>query len=140
MTQSDLHPACRVTPTSATQVANTVQFLAEANCKFAVRGGGHSSWAGGMLLDDPSVHQRLTIPLIAANIGGHGITIDLSAFNNIHVSTDRSSVTVGAGNRWYDVYNALEPLGLAVSGGRVAQVGVSGLTLGGKLPAFKPWK
>lgn len=39
---------------------------------------------------------------------------------------------VGAGNRWLDVYSKLDPMGLSVVGGRVAEIGVGGLTLGGE--------
>lgn len=69
---------------------------------------------------------------VAANIGSHGLTIDLSSFNAVTVSDDRSFVSVGGGNRWLDVYLLLDSMGLGVSGGRVADVGVGGLTLGGK--------
>ena len=40
-------------------------------------------------------------------------------------------MTVGPGNRWADVYSKLDALGIAIGGGRVATVGVGGLTLGG---------
>lgn len=72
----------------------------------------------------------------AANILD-GITIDLSSMKAVNVAADHSSVSVGAGARWEDVYNNLEPLGLAVAGGRAAPVGVSGLTLGGRIMPSK---
>jgi len=68
----------------------------------------------------------------AANIND-GITIDLSSVKYVNVAADHSAVSIGAGARWADVYNNLEPLGLAVAGGRAAPVGVSGLTLGGRV-------
>jgi FAD/FMN-containing dehydrogenase len=49
-------------------------------------------------------------------------------------------VSVGAGNRWINVSEALDPLGLAVVGGRSATVGVSGLTLGGGISYFSGTK
>lgn len=67
----------------------------------------------------------------AANIQ-QGITIDLSALNQVTPSAGLSTVTVGPGNRWEDVYLKLDALGIAIGGGRVAIVGVGGLTLGGK--------
>jgi len=70
--------------------------------------------------------------LIAANIGSEGLTIDLSKLNDVSVSADHSLVSVGGGARWVDVYRTLHDLGLAAPGGRVANVGVGGLTLGGK--------
>jgi FAD binding domain len=46
------------------------------------------------------------------------------------------SVKVGAGARWFDVYRTLEAEGLMVLGGRVADVGVGGLTLGGGISFY----
>lgn len=51
--------------------------------------------------------------------------------NCISVSEDRTTVSIGPGCRWLDVYDTLEPFGLTVVGGRVASVGVGGLILGG---------
>ena len=67
----------------------------------------------------------------AANIGPNGITIDLSALDQVLVSKDNNTVSIGGGSRWGDVYTKLEPYGLAVCGGRVFDVGVGGLLLGG---------
>ena len=62
-----------------------------------------------------------------------GLTIDLANLNQIQVSQDRTLTHVGAGNRWIDVYRRLGDQQLAVIGGRVAGIGVGGLTLGGML-------
>ena len=43
---------------------------------------------------------------------------------------------MGPGNTWYDVYSKLDPIGLSVIGGRVAAIGVGGLTLGGGISFF----
>jgi len=91
-----------------------VAVLAHSDCRFAVRGGGHMSWAG------------------AANIR-NGVTVDLSAMNTVSVSEDKSTTFVGGGARWQDVYLKLDAMNLAVSGGRVNDVGVGGLTLGGTI-------
>lgn len=45
--QSSLSPACRVTPQNTLDVAAAVKILVTANVEFAVRGGGHTSFAGG---------------------------------------------------------------------------------------------
>ena len=66
----------------------------------------------------------------AANIEG-GITIDLSAINQVSVSGDHTVTSVGGGARWQDVYLKLDAMNLAVSGGRVSEVGVGGLITGG---------
>ena len=73
----------------------------------------------------------------ASNIQG-GLTIDLANLNQIQVSLDKTLTYVGAGNRWIDVYKHLEDQQLAVIGGRVAGIGVGGLTLGGTLHAESP--
>jgi FAD/FMN-containing dehydrogenase len=71
----------------------------------------------------------------ASNIDG-GLTIDLLKLNQVTVSADQIQTSVGSGNRWIDVYSVLEPKGLAVIGGRVADIGVGGLTLGGGMSFF----
>lgn len=68
----------------------------------------------------------------ASNIQG-GLTIDLANLNKIQVSQDRTLTHVGSGNHWVDVYGQLDKQQLAVIGGRVAGIGVGGLTLGGTL-------
>ena len=83
-------------------------------CRFAIRGGGHTSFAG------------------SANIA-HEITIDLRAMNSVTVSNDNTTTAVGGGAKWVDVYQKLDALNLAVSGGRSNLVGVGGLSTGGEL-------
>ena len=79
-----------------------------------MRGGGHGFVQG------------------VSNIEG-GVTIDLRGLDEISLSKDKSTVTVGAGQTWGNVFSHLDPHGLSVSGGRHAPVGVGGSTLGGKL-------
>ena len=67
----------------------------------------------------------------AANIA-EGVTIDLSALNSVVVNEAQTITSIGVGARWEQVYLALDAMGLATSGGRVAPVGVGGLTTGGK--------
>jgi FAD/FMN-containing dehydrogenase len=81
-------------------------------CPFAVKSGGHATFRGASNIQD-------------------GITIDLNKLNMIQVSNDKKTTRVGAGNRWIDVYSALAPRNLSVVGGRVSDIGVGGLTLGG---------
>ena len=61
------------------------------------------------------------------------MTIDLALFKQVQVSPDHKLASIGPGNRWSEVYSRLEPLGLAVSGGRWGNVGVGGLLTGGKV-------
>jgi hypothetical protein len=86
-------------------------------CQFAIRSGGHSGVPGASNLAD-------------------GLVIDLGRLREVTLSADKQSVRAGAGNRWSDVYSRLDPYKVAVVGGRVASVGVGGLTLGGGLSYF----
>lgn len=52
------------------------------------------------------------------------------------MSSNKSLAYVGPGNTWYDVYTQLQPEGVQVIGGRVAAIGVGGLTLGGGVSFF----
>lgn len=91
----------------------------EFPCPVAVRSGGHTYFGG------------------ASNIE-KGVTIDLSALDTIEVHPGDDIVSIGPGAKWGEVYSHLEPLNLGVAGGRVAQVGVGGLTLGGGISFFSP--
>lgn len=67
-----------------------------------------------------------------------GVTIDLQGLDSIDLGADKSTVSVGPGATWDAVYATLDPLGLSVAGGRIAGVGVGGLTLGGGISYFGP--
>lgn len=118
--EKELQPACIVKPASANDVSTAINILSgaskgnESAVKFAVRSGGHTPWAG------------------SANIDG-GVTLDLQMLNQISVQPDRKSVIIGTGSTWGNAYNTLDAMNLSISGGRAAQVGVGGLSLGGKL-------
>lgn len=116
-----MEPSCIVSPQNSQDVAASIRVLGSRlsavshlpRCQFAIRGGGHTPWAG------------------SANINS-GMTIDLSAMNTVSVNPSRTIVSAGPGNKWIDVYTHLDPLGLSVTGGRVSDIGVAGLTTGGK--------
>ena len=113
---AQVNPSCIVQPYSATEVAKAVTALVKANktqsCQFAVRSGGHTTWAG------------------AANIE-EGVTIDLSMMNSTTYHAETNTTTVLPGAQWGSVYKVLDPLKVAVAGGRAPSVGVGGLALGG---------
>lgn len=121
--EQQVAPTCVVSPQNERDVAATVSLLSRTasatnalgigHCHFAIRGGGHTPFAGSANID-------------------RGITIDLSTMKTISVNSDQNLVSVGPGNTWIEVYLKLEPLGLAVPGGRVPDIGVAGLTTGGK--------
>lgn len=110
-------PICRFSPTSPYDVSIAVLTLQVTQCQFAVKSGGHAAFTG------------------ASNING-GITIDLINLKQVTVSADKTQTSVGPGNRWFDVYSKLQPQGLTVIGGRVSDIGVGGLTLGGGISFF----
>lgn len=115
--QQSNSPTCRFSPTDAVGVSVAVLALRVTQCKFAVKSGGHATFAG------------------ASNIDA-GVTIDLINFNQVAVSANKKETAVGAGNIWHDVYNYLQPKGLTVIGGRVSAIGVGGLTTGGGMSFF----
>ncbi|KAJ0363036.1 hypothetical protein COL26b_013142 [Colletotrichum chrysophilum] len=115
--QAEIHPACFVTPEDTEDVATTMKILTSSSIPFTVKSGGHTAFDGG------------------SNIA-HGVTVDLVRLNQIVLSDDRQTVSVGPGNRWANISETLDPLGLAVVGGRVSDVGVSGLILGGGISYF----
>lgn len=71
----------------------------------------------------------------AANIED-GVTLDLRVLNHFSFSENMTSVTLGPGLRWGEVYNKLATQGLAVPGARSADVGVGGYLLGGMWKSF----
>ncbi|KAG6333932.1 hypothetical protein ID866_5154 [Astraeus odoratus] len=102
---------CAVEPGTPEDVGTVLQIIAENNCAFAVKGGGHTSNPG--FSSTP------------------GVQIAMYRFSEVIYNSTTQTVTVGAGLIWDDVYAALEPHGVNVVGGRVTGVGVAGFTLGG---------
>ena len=115
--QSTTSPYCRVFPLSAEEVSIVIRVLKKFQCQFAVKSGGHAAFEG------------------ASNSEG-GVTIDLVSLNEITTSEDQTVTSLGPGNRWIDVYRTLDLMNLSVVGGRVADIGVGGLTLGGGISFF----
>lgn len=119
----DVFPDCVVRPDSLDDVSTVVKALSAEQSRrqqsgdasgyfFAVRSGGHSPYN--------SVLDR-------------GVIVDMSSWNQIELSGDRSTVTIGSGARWGQVGDTLEAQGLASVSGRNGSVGVGGFTLGGEL-------
>lgn len=82
-----------------------------------MKGGGRSAFRG------------------ASNSNG-GVTIDLFHLDDVELSPDRTSLSVGTGARWISISEQLDPLSLAAVGDRTADVGVTGLILGGGIFYF----
>lgn len=108
--EQSLAPTCIVTPTNTNDVVIAIKVLTSTN--FAIRGGGHTPWAG------------------SANING-GVTIDMTSIKDITVNNNKTIASVGAGAVWGDVYRKMDSSELAVIGGRGSSIGVGGLLTGG---------
>ena len=52
-----------------------------------------------------------------------GVQISMAKFNNISYNSEQNTVTLGNGLTWDQVYDALDPLGVNVVGGRINGVG-----------------
>ncbi|KAI1384278.1 putative oxidoreductase [Hypoxylon trugodes] len=122
---SDIKPLCFVSPQTTGDVSTVIQWLTtnidirDSSIKVAIRSRGHL-WVPG-----------------SSNSSG-GVTIDLSRLESIHLSSDKSIVSIGVGATWDAVYAKLDPLGLSVAGGRVGGVGIGGLVLGGGISHLGP--
>lgn len=103
-------------PASTQDVSKTLKIVSFFQTRFAVRSGGHSPNPGWSSIKKP------------------GVLIDLKKLNQITVSADKKIASLGTGGRWGDVFAALDPHGVSVIGGRIPQVGIGGLILGGLNP------
>jgi FAD/FMN-containing dehydrogenase len=117
MHQQAVTPAAIFQPRSAKEVAIALILCKEAECKFAVKSGGHAAMKGASSADG-------------------GVTIDLKHLNSIELNEDKTIASLGAGNTWERVFEELGKDGLAVAGGRAGDVGVGGYTLGGGISFF----
>lgn len=109
----DRRPGLIARCAGADDVTEAVNLAREEKLLVSVRGTGHNV-AGFAVCDD-------------------GLVIDLSQLKGISVDSTARTVRVEAGCNWGEVNDALEPHGLAATGGFVSITGVSGLTLGGGL-------
>ncbi|KAI1211125.1 putative oxidoreductase [Annulohypoxylon truncatum] len=118
-----VHPVCIVSPQTVRDVSALIGSLtataSNGSCEVAIRSGGHMWFVG-------------------ASNAPSGVTVDLRGLDSIDLSADNSTISVGVGATWDAVYGKLDPLGLSVAGGRVAGVGVGGLTIGGGISYFGP--
>ncbi|KAL8951437.1 MAG: hypothetical protein Q9222_002598 [Ikaeria aurantiellina] len=121
-------PSCIFSPQNTRDVSQAVRILSQyqpagnsttAGCQFAIRGAGHTPFAGSANIED-------------------GVTIDMRSIRAVNVNQQKTVVSVGAGARWSGVYEVLDAVGLGVAGGRISDVGVGGLILGGGMSYFAP--
>jgi FAD/FMN-containing dehydrogenase len=91
-------------------VAQALEFAGREGAHVALRSGGHC---------------------FAGRSSTTGIVIDVGGMNEVSISD--GTVTVGAGARLGDIYDALAPEGRTIAAGCGPTVGIAGLTLGGGL-------
>ena len=106
----DRRPALIVSCNSTDDVVAAVRFGRDTGRLIAVRGGAHST-PGYSTCDD-------------------GIVIDLQPMNAVEVDPEARTARVQGGALWADLDAATQEHGLAVTGGRVSDTGVGGLSLG----------
>jgi FAD/FMN-containing dehydrogenase len=106
----DRRPAMIARCQAATDVAAAIALARTEGLEISVRGGGHG--------------------VTGAAVTEGGVMIDLTPLKGIDVDADARRARVGAGVTWGELDAATQAHGLAVTGGRVSNTGVSGLTLG----------
>lgn len=110
--QSDARPACRVAPRSTAEVSHVMQVLHQAETDFTIANGKHMTALG-------------------ASNGNDLVVLDLSELTSIEVDIRNTTVELGTGAMWSDVYEVLDPESITVAGARAGSVGVGGFLLGG---------
>ncbi|MDP8951495.1 MAG: FAD-dependent oxidoreductase, partial [Actinomycetota bacterium] len=107
----DRRPALIARCAGVADVMAAVDFARENGLPVAVRGGGHS------------------VPGYAVCEGG--IVIDLFSMKGVWVDPEARTARAQAGLTWGELDRETQAFGLAVTGGRVSDTGIAGLTLGG---------
>ena len=105
------YPAVVVRAGGATDVAHAVRFARDTGLELSVRGGAHHQ-TGSAVVD-------------------HGLVVDLSDLDSVHVDPDARTARVEPGARVEDVLAETQPHGLATPTGSAGDVGIPGSTLGG---------
>jgi FAD/FMN-containing dehydrogenase len=106
----DRRPAVIAQARDAHDVAAAIRHARAAGLEIAVRAGGHSGAGFG--------------------VNDGGLVIDVRAMKRVEVDLDRRRVRAGAGLTWAELDAATQAHGLAVTGGRISDTGIAGLTLG----------
>ena len=106
----DVRPAAVVRCRTPADVVAAIGFARRCGLELAVRSGGHC---------------------FAGRSSTRGIVVDVGPMRSVAVAD--GVATVGAGARLGEIYDALEPHGLAIAGGCGPTVGIAGLALGGGL-------
>lgn len=106
----DRRPALIARASSAHDVQAALRFARESGIPFTPRAGGHSL-AGFSTIDD-------------------GLVIDVRRLKRFELDLETRRAKAGAGLTWGELDAATQAHGLAVTGGRISNTGIAGLTLG----------
>lgn len=107
----DRRPAVIARCTGPDDVASALAFARDHGLEVTVRGGGHNT-AGSAARDG-------------------ALMIDLSPLNTVTVDPQTRRALAGGGATLADLDAATQEHGLAVTGGKISNTGIGGLTLGG---------
>jgi FAD/FMN-containing dehydrogenase len=107
----DRRPALIARCAGVADVIAAVNFARENDLQVAVRGGGHS------------------VPGYA--VVDRGVVVDLSPMKGVWLDPEARVARAQAGLTWGELDRETQAFGLAVTGGRVSNTGIAGLTLGG---------
>ena len=106
----DKRPTLIARCSSTDDVVAAILFAREHDLPVAIRCGGHST-PGYSSCDD-------------------GLVIDLGPMKAVDIDPEARTARIGGGLTWGELDAATQEHGLAVTGGRVSDTGVTGLTLG----------
>lgn len=113
--ERELKPACFLTPSSASQVADILKAIHPfgLRSKVAICGAGQQTTPGVANVDD-------------------GLTIHLKNLTGIKVDPTKKIVSVAAGEKMGKVYDAVMDVGLGVVGNRHSSGGIGGDAVQGR--------
>lgn len=94
-------------------MSKSIKIIEFFRVKYSVRSGGHSPNPGW------------------SSVGSEGILLDLQRLDDVTLSGDGKVASLGPGGRWSNAMTVLNAQGVSIQGGRLGQVGVGGLLLGG---------
>ncbi|KAK4653993.1 hypothetical protein QC762_400210 [Podospora pseudocomata] len=110
------NPSCVFLPDSTEKVAQAVGLFVANECRFSIKGGGHSAIPQAANIDD-------------------GVLMPMKLLNTTEVDLEAGSIRAGMGLLMRDIYQALDPHNLTAMIGRYEKVGM-GLTVGAGISYF----
>ncbi|KAF9257696.1 FAD-binding domain-containing protein [Marasmius fiardii PR-910] len=109
--------SCTVEPQSAEEVSSILNIIGKNRTPFAIKGGGHN----------------LNLNFSSTS----GVLISMTRLNHLEYDKKTSTVEVGAGMIWDDVYAQLHDKNVSVVGARATGLGVGGFIVAGGGYSYK---